>query len=55
MFAAHSQRHVELGAGNAGSAGPHDDNLHILQLAAVNSAAFSRAAPEITAVPCWSS
>ena len=34
MFAAHSQRHVELGAGNAGSAGPHDNNLHILQLAA---------------------
>ena len=34
MFTAHSQRHVELGAGNAGSTGPHDDNLHILQLAA---------------------
>lgn len=34
MFAAHSQRHVELGARNAGGPGPDDDDLHILQLAA---------------------
>ena len=34
MFAAHSQRHVELGARNAGGSGPDDDDLHILQLAA---------------------
>ncbi len=33
MFTAHSQRHVELGAGNAGGPGPYNDDFHILQLA----------------------
>ena len=44
-----------LGAGNAGSARAVDHDLDLVETLARQLHAFSSAAPEMMAVPCWSS
>jgi hypothetical protein len=51
----HAQRHVVLRGGDRRGAGAGEDDPHLLDLACHDSSALSSAAPEITAVPCWSS